>query len=166
MRRLGGNKYQYSWKLNQGVRESIITVLAFMFFGFWLIEKTRPAIVSPLPDNPVVYASEPEIIITTQEQSIGFLTTREKLLIKGFRFFGEDHLMSLDSLIFKESSWNQYAINPSSGACGLFQSFPCNKMKCDLSDVDCQITWGLNYIKSRYGNPTNAWSFWQKHHWY
>jgi hypothetical protein len=31
-----------------------------------------------------------------------------------------------------------------------------------------QITWGLGYIKSRYGTPCGAWSAWQSRspHWY
>lgn len=29
-----------------------------------------------------------------------------------------------------------------------------------------QIEWGLKYIKKRYKNPTKAWNFWKKHHWY
>jgi hypothetical protein len=29
-----------------------------------------------------------------------------------------------------------------------------------------QIKWGLDYIKSRYGTPSTAWSFWQANGWY
>ncbi|MEK6879068.1 MAG: hypothetical protein AABY22_05640, partial [Nanoarchaeota archaeon] len=65
-------------------------------------------------------------------------------------------------------SFNPYAINSSSGACGLGQALPCSKMKCDLSDTACQISWTINYIKDRYGNPTNAYRFWlnQYPRWY
>jgi tRNA(Met) C34 N-acetyltransferase TmcA len=29
-----------------------------------------------------------------------------------------------------------------------------------------QIKWGLDYMNSRYGSPTQAWNFWQANGWY
>ena len=63
-------------------------------------------------------------------------------------------------------------MNPSSGAYGLFQSLPANKM--DSVDTDwadnpvTQIRWGLDYIKRSYGTPCGALSAWQSRypHWY
>jgi hypothetical protein len=72
--------------------------------------------------------------------------------------FGEYGQYAIE-LFSRESSLDQYIINPTSGACGLTQSYPCEKMKCDLSDLDCQINWGFNYIKNRYGNAENALNF-------
>lgn len=80
--------------------------------------------------------------------------------------WGEGEWQSLYILILKESGWRLDAINPFSGACGLFQFLPCGKMNCDLEDAECQIDAGLNYIKGRYQNPTNALRFWQENNWY
>ena len=71
-----------------------------------------------------------------------------------------------------ESGWRTTAGNPSSGAYGIPQSLPANKMASAGSDYRTnpatQITWGLGYIKDRYQNPCNAWALWQSRspHWY
>jgi hypothetical protein len=71
-----------------------------------------------------------------------------------------------------ESGWRYTAENPSSGAYGIPQSLPANKMAKFGSDYRTnpvtQLRWGLWYIKMSYGNPCNAWSTWQARspHWY
>jgi cell division protein FtsB len=75
----------------------------------------------------------------------------------------------LDWIISKESGGNSYAVNASSGACGLGQSLPCSKVlnACgSLSNVQCQIDWVHNYTIARYGSPYNAYIFWTQNHWY
>lgn len=78
--------------------------------------------------------------------------------------FGSSHWPALNNLWSRESGWRPGARNGYSGACGIPQALPCSKIT-DMSPVG-QIDWGLNYIASRYGNPTAAWHFWQIHHWY
>lgn len=63
---------------------------------------------------------------------------------------------ALYKLWMKESGWNANSVNNSSGACGIPQAYPCSKIT-DKSAAG-QITWGLNYIKGRYGNPEAAWA--------
>ncbi|MCT7354661.1 lytic transglycosylase domain-containing protein [Streptomyces sp. 15-116A] len=74
------------------------------------------------------------------------------------------------NIVDHESSWNYKAVNPSSGAYGLFQALPGSKMSSVGSDWQTnpatQIKWGLNYMNDRYGSPCEAWSFWQANHWY
>lgn len=78
----------------------------------------------------------------------------------------------LDQLWLHESGWNHHAKNPSSGAYGIPQSLPGNKMASVGSDwatnPETQIKWGLNYIEDRYSTPCNAWAQWQARspHWY
>ena len=59
-------------------------------------------------------------------------------------------------VITRESGWNTYATNPSSGAYGLPQSLPGNKMAAAggdyLTNPYTQLTWMYNYVKSRYGS--------------
>ncbi len=78
----------------------------------------------------------------------------------------------LKTLWTNESGWNHLAENPSSGAYGIPQSLPANKMASAGSDwrtnYRTQVDWGLKYIKDRYGTPCQAWDFWQSKdpHWY
>jgi hypothetical protein len=47
-----------------------------------------------------------------------------------------------------------------SGACGLGQALPCSKMGNAYGSAEGEIEWTYNYIANRYGNPSNAWAFW------
>jgi hypothetical protein len=73
-------------------------------------------------------------------------------------------------IVTRESGWDYQATNPGSGAYGLVQALPGDKMASAGADwrtnPATQIRWGLNYMNSRYGSPCGAWSFWQAHSWY
>jgi hypothetical protein len=62
----------------------------------------------------------------------------------------------------RESGWNVYAENAASGAYGIPQSLPGDKMASVASDwatdASTQIKWGLGYIKDVYGTPCGAWA--------
>jgi hypothetical protein len=68
----------------------------------------------------------------------------------------------LDLLWTHESGWNVYARNPDSGAYGIPQALPGDKMASAgpdwLSNPATQIRWGLGYIQGGYGSPCTAWS--------
>jgi SLT domain-containing protein len=70
----------------------------------------------------------------------------------------------------KESSWNNRAVNKSSGATGIPQALPATKMpaaaQAPTYNASSQIQWGLQYIKSRYGDPIHAWAHEQSAGWY
>lgn len=70
----------------------------------------------------------------------------------------------------RESHWNPYAHNASSGAYGIPQALPGSKMASAGADWQTnprtQITWGLGYISGRYGSPCGAWDFFQSNNWY
>ncbi|MFJ2192158.1 peptidoglycan-binding protein [Kitasatospora sp. NPDC087861] len=76
----------------------------------------------------------------------------------------------LDQIYIHESGWKVYATNPSSGAYGIPQALPGDKLAAAGSDwqtnPNTQLSWGLDYIKGRYGDPCSAWGFWQSHNWY
>jgi resuscitation-promoting factor RpfB len=68
---------------------------------------------------------------------------------------------ALDALWTRESGWDNTAKNPSSGAYGIPQALPPTKLPASGqesggSNASAQITWGLDYIASEYGNPVNA----------
>ena len=84
--------------------------------------------------------------------------------------WGSDQFSCLDSLYVSESDWNHTATNPYSGAYGIPQALPAEKMASAGSDwrtnPATQIEWGLDYILSSYGTPCSAWSFKQANNWY
>lgn len=65
-----------------------------------------------------------------------------------------------------ENGFNPMAINPTSGACGLSQALPCEKMSCELGDIKCDLAWQKEYISNRYGTVTKALEFWHINNWY
>jgi hypothetical protein len=73
----------------------------------------------------------------------------------------------------EESGWDQFAEN-ASGAYGIPQALPFNKMPQAAwpasaggsSSPSAQISWGLGYIKSVYGDPCGAWSHEEAFGWY
>jgi hypothetical protein len=75
----------------------------------------------------------------------------------------------LGALWQKESGWNSRAHN-SSGAHGIPQALPGSKMASAgpnwQSNARTQIAWGLGYIESRYGNPSNALAHSYRTGWY
>ncbi|MFE0463442.1 LysM peptidoglycan-binding domain-containing protein, partial [Kitasatospora sp. NPDC058965] len=72
-----------------------------------------------------------------------------------------DQLASFEQIITHESGWNITATNPSSGAYGLPQALPGNKMASAGSDwatnPATQIRWALQYMNETYGSPNAAW---------
>jgi hypothetical protein len=83
---------------------------------------------------------------------------------------GTTNWQSLVALWTRESGWNNHAKNPASGAYGIPQALPANKMGAlanpPTSSAGAQITWGLKYIKQTYGNPNNAEAHEQSAGWY
>ena len=84
--------------------------------------------------------------------------------------WGSDQFSCLDSLWQRESNWNPQARNPYSGAYGIPQALPGEKMASAGSDWQTnpatKIKWGLGYIKDRYGSPCAAWEHSQSVGWY
>lgn len=78
----------------------------------------------------------------------------------------------MNNIVTNESGFNIYAKNRSSGAYGLCQALPAEKMATFgenyLTSPHTQIRWCLDYVARRYRTPTEAWSFWlsQTPHWY
>jgi hypothetical protein len=81
-----------------------------------------------------------------------------------------DQFSCLDEIYMRESRWDPTAANPYSGAYGIPQALPGDKMAAYGADWQSnpatQLAWGLSYIRDRYGSPCGAWSFWQSHNWY
>jgi hypothetical protein len=84
--------------------------------------------------------------------------------------FNEAQFACLDSLWTRESHWNYKAHNYRSGAHGIAQALPAEKMSVVGTDWRTnpvtQIRWGIRYITMRYDTPCKAWSKWKSHRFY
>ena len=84
--------------------------------------------------------------------------------------WAQSQMPCLMKLWTKESDWETTATNPSSGAYGVVQSLPAEKMASAGADYRTnyrtQINWGLEYIQDRYGSPCGALNFHYANNWY
>ncbi|WP_346769166.1 lytic transglycosylase domain-containing protein [Planctomonas sp. JC2975] len=83
---------------------------------------------------------------------------------------GADQFNCLVALWNRESHWNIYAYNSSTGAYGIPQALPGSKMASAGADwatsFVTQVNWGLGYVDGRYGTPCGAWSHSESTGWY
>ena len=74
--------------------------------------------------------------------------------------WGQDQYSCLVKLWERESNWRLNALNKSSGAYGIPQALPGNKMASEgadwVSNAQTQLRWGVKYISKRYQNPCTA----------
>ncbi len=114
--------------------------------------------VSRIRTAPVVGIPDPG-----SAQAIAY----EMLLARGWDSSEYECLVALWN---RESGWNTYANNASSGAYGIPQALPGDKMASVADDWQTnpatQITWGLGYIAGRYGTPCGAWEQSERKGWY
>ena len=84
--------------------------------------------------------------------------------------FNDSQYSCLNRLWTKESHWNYKARNKISGAHGIPQALPADKMSVVATDWRTnpvtQIRWGLRYITIRYDTPCKAWSFFKSKRYY
>jgi hypothetical protein len=90
-------------------------------------------------------------------------------ILKNKFSYGDDQYSCFNNIIIRESNWSVTAANPS-GAYGIPQALPGSKMASVADDWRTnpvtQITWGIQYMNSRYGSPCQAWDFKRSHGWY
>jgi len=128
-------------------------------------EATAPGSVAATPAAPKQAAAAPAA--GTPDPGSAKAIAHDMVVARGW---GEDQYSCLVSLWNRESGWNTFAANPSSGAYGIPQSLPGSKMASAGADWQTnpatQITWGLGYITSRYSTPCGAWQASESKGWY
>lgn len=117
----------------------------------------------PRPSSPSPYPSYAPL--PSQSGAYGSPQAYAESLVGAAQF------ACLDELWNRESGWNTYASNPSSGAYGIPQALPGDKMAVAgadwQTDADTQVRWGvLDYIDPVYGSPCGAWAHEQAQGWY
>lgn len=93
-----------------------------------------------------------------------------KLLAEQLYGWTGDEWACLDNLWARESGWSHTAGNKSSGAFGIPQALPGDKMASFGADWETnpstQIKWGLSYVSGRYSTPCGAWGHFTAKNWY
>ena len=84
----------------------------------------------------------------------------KELIASQYASWNSSQVSCLNQLWNSESHWNFQAHNYRSGAHGIAQALPADKMEIIATDWRTnpvtQIKWGLSYIKARYGTPCKA----------
>lgn len=125
-----------------------ISVIMTLAFGFTVIYPAH------------AFAPKAELIQVHKAIAINQPKTYAKIKMADYGW-GKTQVKCLNALWGKESAWNHLADNPASTAFGIAQ------MLGEVSTSPMkQINNGLRYIKHRYGQPCNAWKFWQRNKWY
>ncbi|MBC7591725.1 MAG: transglycosylase SLT domain-containing protein [Salinibacterium sp.] len=126
---------------------------------------TDPVVVEPVVEEVATVSGAPAAGVpdpgSAQAVAYGILQSMG---------MGDDQYNCLVDLWARESGWNVYAFNESSGAYGIPQSLPGDKMASAGADwatnPATQISWGLSYIQSRYATPCGAWEHSESNGWY
>jgi len=127
------------------------------------IESTMPirdtfGVTDPPPPPPPVPVVDYNVPTVTADPGSAQAIAAEQVAAHGW---DSNEFNCLVALWNKESGWRVNAMNSSSGAYGIPQSLPGEKMASAGDDWQTnpatQIAWGLSYIQGRYGTPCGAW---------
>ena len=151
-------------------------------------EYEEPQYEEPVNEEPV--NEEPEVVQETSEETVTpqeteasdttdvsganvtFDNDYQRYAYECFPSYGwtDADFEALKQLWWCESHWIPTSRNPYSGAYGIPQALPGDKMAAYGDDWETngyvQVAWGLDYIKLVYGNPSNAWSTFCSKGWY
>jgi len=122
-----------------------------------------------------LFASEMALVASVTQQvemartPIGAKVAARQIMASEYNW-GSYQFECLNRLWTKESHWNYQAHNYRSGAHGIAQALPANRMEIISSDWRknpvTQIRWGLRYIEIRYDNPCKAWAKFKRSRYY
>lgn len=134
-------------------------------------KKKKPAVKV----TPQVLSAKPQVSKTTVSVDIQLGTPQANKLytrwyIEKREGWDWKQFQCLNKLWTHESAWMHDSLNESSGAYGIPQSLPADKMASAGDDWKTnpatQIKWGVTYIKSRYTTPCGAYAHFTKYSWY
>ena len=123
------------------------------------------ALYTQLDKRTNLFASQMALAAAISQQvemartSVGAKKVAKSIMLTEYAW-GADQFTCLNRLWTKESHWNYRARNKKSGAHGIPQALPANRMESISSDWRTnpvtQIRWGLRYIEARYMSPCAA----------
>jgi hypothetical protein len=121
-------------------------------------------------DNLVVYKNSTALWAQSWTQTPAGAQAYSQILFPHYSWSVSAQYTCLDDLWNQESGWEWNATNSSSGAYGIPQSLPADKMASAGSDWqtdgETQVQWGELYIDQVYGTPCAAWAHEEEYGWY
>lgn len=145
------------------------------------IEETIPEEVTELTQEPVttvevvetesLWQEETTEVSTVDTSATQNLSAREAFdQLAAQKGLSASEIEGWAYIIQRESGWNHTISNPTSGAYGLPQALPGNKMASHGEDWATnpytQLAWMYDYMVNRYGSVQGAIDFWHANHWY
>lgn len=119
------------------------------------------------PFFDAVYGFRPSVSPAGGTKTQGAAQAAARQMLGEFGF-SQKQWPALRDLWDRQSGWRRNATNPLSGAYGIPQALPGNKMRSAgadwMTNSATQVKWGLGYIKNRYRTPNNAWAKWNARH--
>jgi hypothetical protein len=122
-----------------------------------------------------LFASEMALVASVTQQvemartPAGAKVVARQIMLSEYNW-GSYQFECLNRLWTKESHWNYKAHNYRSGAHGIPQALPANKMEIISTDWRknpvTQMRWGLRYIEIRYETPCKAWAKFKRSNYY
>lgn len=126
----------------------------------------KPAPPKIVPETKPVESTKPQMIVATPANEMQQWLL-DDLKSKGY---GVEDYNAANTIITRESGWRVNATNASSGAYGLPQALPGNKMGSMGADwqtnYQTQLRWFENYCINRYGGFVQALNAWNTKGWY
>jgi len=127
---------------------------------------TAPIALYSQMQTTALVSSNELAMVALQSQQIemartitGAQTVARQIMLTNYKW-GTSQFGCLKTLWSHESHWNYKAHNYSSGAHGIAQALPADKMSIIAADWRTnpvtQIRWGLHYIDLRYSTPCKA----------
>jgi hypothetical protein len=142
------------------------------FTGFALIA-SYAMIVSPdwrENANTKLPAPTTEFVDDTERKQPTPVTMRDLTILFANDRYGNENARAFVEIIYRESRFNHDAENPTSGAYGLGQALPPEKMASAGDDWKTnpmtQLKWVARYIEERYGTPIEALRHHNEKGWY
>ena len=145
------------------------------------ITETIPEVVTELTQEPVttvevvetesLWQEETTEVSTVDTSATQNLSAREAFdQLAAQKGLSASEIEGWAYIIQRESGWNHTISNPTSGAYGLPQALPGNKMASHGEDWATnpytQLAWMYDYMVNRYGSVQGAIDFWHANHWY
>lgn len=133
--------------------------------GNEISRKKLQSIVTLKPKTKVVLLGAKPATLSSSVNVSG-----EKAELMAAAGIAESDYAYVDFIVQKESTWRPGAVNSSSGAYGLCQSYPASKMASAGSDYltnpVTQLRWCAGYAKGRYGSWQGAYNAWLAQGWW
>ena len=162
----------------------LLTVMVFTNVMYNNVQNTKSTTTSTYTNNAVEYMKKRKVKkkvkktkkkvkktkkkkVTTSRVATASVSTYHQYA-QSYGGYDNAQMGCLINLWNRESGWNPNSKNSRSGACGIPQALPCNKIKKQQgsNSWDAQIRWGIGYINYKYGSPCGAWKHFTKKGWY